>query len=53
MSVAAKLDKLVRKSVEKMPKCLQIYANLQHKFLHMGLTPSPPFTQCVKKHPIW
>ena len=22
---------------------------MTHKFLHMGLTPPPPFTQCVKK----
>ena len=32
---------------------LQNDTNLQHKFLHMGLTPPPPFTQCVKKHPLW
>ena len=22
---------------------------MTHKFLHIGLTPPPPFTQCVKK----
>ena len=30
-----------------LSKGLQNYTNLQHKFVHMGLTP-PPFTQCVK-----
>ena len=32
-----------------LSKGLQNYTNPQHKFLHMGLTPPPPFTQCVKK----
>ena len=35
-----------------LSKGLQNYTNSQHKFLHMGSTP-PPFTQCVKIHPIW
>ena len=36
-----------------LSKGLQNYTNSQHKFLHMGSTPPPPFTQCVKIHPIW
>ena len=35
-----------------LSNCLQNFTNPQHKFLHMGLTPSPLYTMC-KKHPIW
>ena len=31
-----------------LSKGLQNYTNLQHKFLHMGLTPSPLYTMCKK-----
>ena len=31
----------------------KVASRMTHKFLHMGLTPPSPFTQCVKKHPIY